>query len=115
MDHKRIDEWQFWALLAIADRERNLDEIRNRMASLFRASGASTQVPGTVNPIIQALCEGGLIEKFDGSGLFGRHNYRVTGAGHQACRDEIDLRRRELDAIGKDKDVRRWLDRSARR
>jgi DNA-binding PadR family transcriptional regulator len=68
-----------------------------------------------VNPIIQALRDGGLVEKLDGSRLLERDNYRVTGAGHQACRDEIDLRRRELDAIDKDKDVRRWLSRSARR
>jgi DNA-binding PadR family transcriptional regulator len=114
MERKRIDEWQFWALLAIADRERNRDEVRNRMADLFRASGGSRRVPRSVTTILEDLCRDHLVEKL-GGGLLERYNYRLTTAGQQACLNEIDLRRRELGAIDKDRDLRRLLGRSARR
>ncbi len=115
MDRKRMDGWQFWALVAIADRERNQVEIRNRMVALLRTSGEPNRVPANVKPLLQALLDGGLVEKLGGGGLFERANYRVTAAGHEACRTEIGLRRRELDTIEKDKDVRRWLGGAARR
>ncbi len=107
MERERIDEGQFWALLAIADRERKHSEIRKRMADLFRASGASRRVPVTVAPIVSALHAKGLVERFAGKGLLGQESFRLTAAGHQACRDEIDLRRRELEAV--DKEVGSWL------
>jgi len=109
MDRKRKDELQFRILLALGDRERNQDEIHNRMVDLFRVS-ASRRVPGMVDSL-RALVGDGLIERLDNGPK--REDYLLTAAGHQACRDEIDLRYRELDAI--DKEVRRWRVRSVPR
>lgn len=113
MDRDRLDEWQFWALMAIADRERNHEDIRGRMAELFRASGGSRRVPQTVAPLLKALLDQGLVERLPGRGLLGRETYRLTAAGYQACQNEVGHRRREHQAI--DKDVHTWLDQSTRR
>ena len=110
MDEKRLEELQFWIVIAIADRERNRDEIRRRMASLRRVAGVSTHSPREVADALTSLCRTGLAEKLDGSSLLARTVYRLTAAGRQACRDEIDARRRELDAINKD--TRGWLPKS---
>lgn len=112
MDRKHIDECHFWTLLAIADEQRNQSDIRNRLADLFRASGASRQMPGALRPTLNTLRARGFVEEFS-RGLWRQIDYRLTEAGRQACRDEIELRRRELDVI--DKDARCWLGGPARR
>lgn len=111
MDHQRLDEWQFWALVAIADRDLDRGEIRARIVKLVRASRDVRQLPSHVVPALESLHRAGLVEKLGGGGLFGSGDYRVTAAGREACRNEIDFRRRELGAIDKDDDVRRWLGR----
>jgi DNA-binding MarR family transcriptional regulator len=111
VDRQRLDEWQFWALVAIADRDLNRDRIRNRIVKLVRTSRDLRQLPSQVGPALESLYRAGLIEKLGGGGLLRSDDYRVTAAGREACRNEIDLRRRELGAIDKDDDVRRWLGR----
>lgn len=108
---QRLDEWQFWALVAIADRDLDRGKIRARIVKLVRASRDVRQLPSRIGPALESLHRAGLIEKLGGGGLLKSDDYRVTAAGRKACLNEIDLRRRELGAIDKDDDVRRWLGR----